>query len=450
MISLMECPPRRAAFVELATLLGVFLVCALGCAQQKPSNLSIFHQGKSAEVKLKGLNVCVGDPVEVTAQSGWHMSWPNHEAWSFVHLTPMAARFPNGELIVTYALDPDTQANPVFLSGFQISKDGGAHWGLRYSVLMQHIPMIFIPEPDDSLAALPAELMERTAGDDRNLRGPMWRFEQGGRRMVMDIDAVRVEAWPWPVKALPGPQPRANWHCSLIFTGDAVKIGDQLLATAYWQKKGEKQYQNGLLASKDGGHTWRYYSTIATASDILPQSDWSERGFEGADETSMIQLADGTLMAVYRVGSGRKWRLRRSYSSDEGRTWSKPEAIPAYSVEPKLVRLADGVIALATGRPGIDLWLSTDPRGQSWQSIDIVKYHNLAVSEPNERISSFPSKSSTYYSENKRWQTSSYTGLVQVAPNHLLLVYDRDPEGAPAGPDDLSRVFVMPIVVQRK
>jgi hypothetical protein len=49
-----------------------------------------------------------------------------------------------------------------------------------------------------------------------------------------------------------------------------------------------------------------------------------------------------------------------------------------------------------------------------------------------------------------RWQTSSYTGLVEVAPNRLLLVYERDPERTPVGPDDLSRVFVLPIEVERE
>ena len=41
------------------------------------------------------------------------------------------------------------------------------------------------------------------------------------------------------------------------------------------------------------------------------------------------------------------------------------------------------------------------------------------------------------------------TGLVEVAPNRLLLVYDRDPEGPPAGPHDVSRLFILPIEVER-
>jgi hypothetical protein len=163
----------------------------------------------------------------------------------------------------------------------------------------------------------------------------------------------------------------------------------------------------------------------------------------------MIQLADGDLMAAFRVGGGRKWNLRRAYSHDGGHTWTEPDALPAWSVEPELVRTANGTIVLSTGRPGIDLWLSTDGRGKSWQSIDIVEHHNRSVSDPNARISSFDGPPSPYLTENTRWQTTAYTGLVEVAPNRLLLIYDRCPERAPAGPNDLSRVYVLPIEIGR-
>jgi hypothetical protein len=161
----------------------------------------------------------------------------------------------------------------------------------------------------------------------------------------------------------------------------------------------------------------------------------------------MVQLADGDLMTVFRVGSGRKWNLQRAYSHDGGRTWTKSDVLPAWSVEPKLLRSANGTIVLSTGRPGIHLWLSADPRATTWQDIDIVAHHNRCVSDPRERISSY--NPSALPSENSSWQTSSYTGLVEVAPNRLLLIYDRDPERAPADPNDLSRVFVLPIEVGR-
>jgi hypothetical protein len=50
----------------------------------------------------------------------------------------------------------------------------------------------------------------------------------------------------------------------------------------------------------------------------------------------------------------------------------------------------------------------------------------------------------------KAYQTCSYTGVVEVAPNRLLIVYDRDTEQAPANERDLSRLFVVPVEIERK
>jgi hypothetical protein len=107
-------------------------------------------------VELKGLRVHLGEPVQVTAQLGYQMSWakgasqasqwaPQGPYWAFTHAVPTLARFPHGELIVTYALDPDTVDNPINVSGFQISKDGGKTWGPRSTVIMEHANLIFFP-----------------------------------------------------------------------------------------------------------------------------------------------------------------------------------------------------------------------------------------------------------------------------------------------------------------
>jgi hypothetical protein len=135
------------------------------------------HPGALHRNEVEGLTVHLGEPVDVTSQIGWQLSWPGYkEVWSLVHLIPFMASFPGGQLTVTYTLDSDVQADPVVLSGFQISKDGGAQWGQRYSVLMQHVRMVSIPNPDDSLLAVASELMEQTQGDDHNFRGPHLLF----------------------------------------------------------------------------------------------------------------------------------------------------------------------------------------------------------------------------------------------------------------------------------
>ncbi len=408
---------------------------------------SLFSRSEMQSIDLQGLRVWVGKPVQVTAQLGWKMGWPGYE-WehAFTHLTPAMAKFPSGELIATYTLDSDTQQNPVFATGYQISKDSGAHWGRRYSMIMQHISMVCIPKPHDSLLAVPSELFEKTPGDEHNFVGPYYLFKRGGESMEFVPDGVRVVDWPWPVDVDRGQQPRDNWHLDLNITGNALEAGGKLLATAYGHKKGEKGYYALTISSEDGGYTWRYFSTVAGPDSAL----MGQRSYEGADEMNIVQLADGDLMAVFRVGSGRKWNLHRAYSRDQGRTWSQADVLPAWSVYPQVIRTSSGLLALSTGRPGIYLWFSTDPRGENWQSIDVAGLHNRSVTDDAERIGTFEITPNDYLSETTKWQTSSYTGLVEVAPDKLLLLYDRDPERIPRDSNDLSWAFVMPIDIERK
>ena len=107
------------------------------------SRPSLHYIPGAKEIRLEGLTVRLGRPIEVTKQIGWGMEWAHNQgepSWSFIHLTPYMDRFPDGNLIVTYAMDPDTQVNPICLSAFQISKDQGRSWGRRYTVVMQHNP----------------------------------------------------------------------------------------------------------------------------------------------------------------------------------------------------------------------------------------------------------------------------------------------------------------------
>lgn len=431
--------------LRLVTAVLGLVICIPSLSQQTKDQ-ALFNNRAFKEVNLNGIKVRLGDPVEVTSQMGWRVVWSKFDRWTFVHLTPILAKFPNGDLLATYTLDPDTQQNPQFSSAFQISHDGGLHWGTRYGVLMQHIPMIFIPEPNNSLMALPSEIMPLTSGDKHNFRGPLLTFEDGGRRMVMDTEGFRVLDWPKPVDVIQSQQPKGNWHSNIYFTGSYIKVGTELLATVYWHAHGETKLQLSLASSIDGGHTWHYYSTVATADDAHLDDEQAPRPAEGPDESSMIRLADGRLMIVFRVGELKPWHLRRSYSSDNGRTWTEPQVLPAYSVEPQLVRLANGAIALTTGRPGLHLWLTTDPKAaaDSWQDVDIAAQHNLWCSDPSCKI--VPRDPSN---PDKGWTTTAYTGLVQVAPNKLLLLYDRGPEGAPTDSQDLTRLFIMPIEVLR-
>ena len=88
----------------------------------------------------------------------------------------------------------------------------------------------------------------------------------------------------------------------MAFDGIALKLEDRWLATAYARRGDEPMQLNALLVSRDQGRTWRYLSTIADAS-ILPTPPRKWAG--GPSETALVRLADGELMAVFRVGNGR-------------------------------------------------------------------------------------------------------------------------------------------------
>ncbi len=385
-----------------------------------------------ADVTLEGLRVRLGTPVQVTAQLGWEEG--GH--WAFIHATPTMARFATGELIVTYTLVPDTNQNPKNGTGLQISTDGGKTWGHRYEIIPEHQPMIFSPLSGNALLAIPAYLYQRTPGDEHNFYASYTRMEQGGRRIMFEPGAVKVVDWPWPVDVYKSVSPRSNWLAQLCFDGNAIEVNGHLLATAYGTKKGEKFFRSVVLISEDKGYTWRYHGTIADMSTVPPLP---REGLEGPCETSMIQLASGELMAVFRVGSGKQFPLHRAYSRDGGRTWTRADALPAYSVEPSLLRLRNGVIALSSGRPDIRLWLSTDPRGARWQDVDLLAHHNAWAPDPTYRIEPRPGYPAS----------SCYTEMVETAPNKVLLVYDRGVRPRPQNDRDLTRVFVMPIEVSR-
>src|SRR5262245_42146713 len=118
---------------------------------QPTATTDAFTNTKMTEVKLKGLRVRLGEQIQVAAQLPWQEG--QTERWAVNHPVPSMARFPGGELLVTYSLVADYNDNPRNISGTQFSKDGGKTWGERYDFVAEHQPMIYVPENDNSLMA---------------------------------------------------------------------------------------------------------------------------------------------------------------------------------------------------------------------------------------------------------------------------------------------------------
>ncbi|MCE5271392.1 glycoside hydrolase [bacterium] len=144
-----------------------------------------------------------------------------------------------------------------------------------------------------------------------------------------------------------------------------------------------------VARSTDNGSTWRYLSSVAVPERAHPDDS------EGYNEWSIVRLEDGRLLGIIRTGHFTP--LVAVWSADEGRSWSEPrvpEGLGPAGVDPNLLRLADGRLALAFGemaqppdsvdreqywrnfssgdhRRRCRLALSRDKTGESWQTIDI-------------------------------------------------------------------------------
>ena len=102
--------------------------------------------------------------------------------------------------------------------------------------------------------------------------------------------------------------------------------------------------RNFVMQSQDGGRNWHYVATVAAPKPNMVDNQ------EGYTEWDMAELADGRLLGVMRTGH---WTpLLASYSSDQGRSWTAPARLPGlnWGVDPCLIRLKDGRLALAYGR----------------------------------------------------------------------------------------------------
>lgn len=128
------------------------------------------------------------------------------------------------------------------------------------------------------------------------------------RRIQMKRSADDCETWsdPMRVSSLDG------FHC--INNDHAILLGSgRILVPTHrgdFYGKGD-HFQAFCYYSDDNGATWQH-------SDV--RMDLPKRG---AEEPSIVERGDGTLLAIMRTSLG---TVHRSTSGDEGETWSEPES----------------------------------------------------------------------------------------------------------------------------
>jgi hypothetical protein len=150
-----------------------------------------------------------------------------------------------------------------------------------------------------------------------------------------------------------------------------------------------------VIKSSDLGNTWEYMSSLAVPKP--GQRDDSE----GFNEWSMVELADGRIMAIVRTGHFTPPII--CYSGNAGASWTEPVVNPELgpaSCDPWLLKLSDGRIAISYGemqQPEGDrkaffenfkagdhprkcrMAISGTPAADHWQTFDITGFGNRSA-----------------------------------------------------------------------
>lgn len=154
--------------------------------------------------------------------------------------------------------------------------------------------------------------------------------------------------------------------------------------------------------STDQGRTWDILSRIPYEPDLKKDPDGAKRLALGFTEPAFEILSDGTYLCVLRTTDGLgNSPMYVTRSTDQGKTWSSPEVFTPAGVLPRLLQLENGVVVLASGRPGLQLRFSLDGKGATW-------------SDPFEMLP---------FENEKDVVSCGYPELLEMGPDRFLVIY---------------------------
>lgn len=154
--------------------------------------------------------------------------------------------------------------------------------------------------------------------------------------------------------------------------------------------------------SSDNGHTWNIQGRIPYQPDLRSDPNGDRRVALGYTEPASLLLSNGTYLCVMRTTDGLgNSPMYLSHSTDMGVTWTKPKTFARFGVLPKLLQLDNGIIVLASGRPGVQLRFSIDGKGEEW-------------TDPFEMLP---------FENSKEAVSCGYPSIIASGPDKFLLVY---------------------------
>lgn len=184
---------------------------------------------------------------------------------------------------------------------------------------------------------------------------------------------------------------------------DVIRTRDgRLLLNGYLRKEGAAKLTAFVIESKDEGMSWNYLATI--------MEDTQKKYPEGPNETTMVELANGEILAFVRTGAPAP--LFQFRSKDGGKSWGEATIVDNAGVNPSAKLLQNGTLALISGRPNLYLYLDFTGTGKNFQKYLIWK-----------------------------GSTSSYASILEVEPNKLMVIYDESDFGSWRNGSRFSRIM---------
>ena len=163
----------------------------------------------------------------------------------------------------------------------------------------------------------------------------------------------------------------------VVWRGNIFELSDKSLIAGvypaiYLQSDGRELIKSvSFYRSQDDGFKWDIVGTIPFRKDGIA----NVYGENGYSEPAFTILRDSTFVCVMRSGSESPMYI--TYSHDFGQTWEETIPFTPNGVKPRLLLLDNGVLVLASGRPGIQIRFSLDGRGKNWTvPIDMIPFMN--------------------------------------------------------------------------
>ncbi|RYE10742.1 MAG: exo-alpha-sialidase [Hyphomicrobiales bacterium] len=316
---------------------------------------------------------------------------------------PGCAVTPSG-IVIAYSTVPDGW--PGGTVGVRRTADGGRSW--------EAAQIVARPAPGED-AALGAIGLTRLR-DGRLLLPYNTVTWQKGRGIEGCLLALRlVEStddgarWSEPIKVA------IDFDRPAVY-GDMLELASgELLWPVWGEYRSGERWRSALLASRDGGRNWTVKSTIAFDPEARMTGKYVENGdtgqtdhgvadfsrhddpdfrphnaTDGFNETSVVQLGDGRLLAVLRqqgVDGDQELALFVAYSADEGASWTAYARIGFSGMSPVVVRTADGRLLLGSRRfvadasvePGVEIRVGAADARQWSAPVTLVDPHGTKL-----------------------------------------------------------------------